>query len=156
MIEAIYLDTCVLNRPSDDHRQPRIKAEAEALGRILDLVHLGRARWYSSTAVRYEIDQNPDSLRRIRALDLLTSAYENLSPQPASVAEAARLTSLGFTSLDALHLALAHEASADWLITTDRFLRTAARQLQGYRPHVVNPVDWLQRMQPWLLQPQSP
>jgi predicted nucleic acid-binding protein len=155
--EAVYLDTCVLNRPSDDHSQPRIREEAEALGRILDLVYEGRIRWYSSNAVRFEIEQNPDPVRRIRALDLLSSASQTIGPQSNLMAEAIRLGPLGFSPMDAMHLALANQSECDWLITTDdRFIRTADRILQNYRPAVINPVDWLQRRQIWLLKPLFP
>jgi predicted nucleic acid-binding protein len=154
--ETIYLDTCALNRPSDDLSQPRIRREAEAIGRIMDLVHDGRVEWYFSPFLRLEIERNPDPMRRIRALDLLTSAKGIISPTKDTVAEAERLITLGFARFDALHAALAHEAQIDWFITTDdRLLRAANRHLQTYRPILVNPVDWLQRRQPWLLQPPS-
>lgn len=154
MAETIYLDTCVLNRPSDDHSQHRIREEAEALGRILDFVYEGRIRWCSSAAVRLEIERNPDPIRRIRALNLLSAAHEILRPSANILIEAARLTSLGFSQMDAIHLAVAHEAAVDFLITTDdRFIRLAERWLPDYRPLVVNPIDWIERRQPWLLQP---
>jgi predicted nucleic acid-binding protein len=58
--------------------------------------------------------------------------------------------------MDAIHLAMAHEAEVDFLITTDdRFIRLAERRLLDYRTKVVNPIDWMQRRQPWLLQPPS-
>ena len=156
MAETIYLDTCILNRPSDDHSQPRIREEVEALGRILDFVYEGRIRWYSSTAVRFEIERNPDPIRRIRALNLLSAAHEILRPPSNILIEAARLSSLGFSPMDAIHLAMAHEAEVDFLITTDdRFIRLAERRLLDYRTKVVNPIDWMQRRQPWLLQPPS-
>ena len=155
MIETVYLDSCVLNRPSDDLSQPRIRLEVEAISRLLDLVYMKRVHWVTSTVVQFEILRNPDPLRRVRALDLLTDATVTLAPDAQSVAEASRLAALGIPQVDALHLAIAHTAGVDWLITTDdRFARASLRLLpESYRPVIVNPVDWMQRRQPWLLQP---
>ena len=44
MLMKIYLDTCALNRLTDDQTQPRILAEAKALERILDMVSSGKVR----------------------------------------------------------------------------------------------------------------
>jgi hypothetical protein len=55
MLMKIYLDTCALNRLTDDQTQPRILAEAKALERILDMVSSGKVRWISSSAVRAEL-----------------------------------------------------------------------------------------------------
>jgi predicted nucleic acid-binding protein len=154
LIETLYLDTCVLNRPSDDLSQPRIREEAEAISRLFDLVFLGRVQWYTSTVVQLEVLRNRDALRRVRALNLLTSAARTLMPDNRDMATAATFVALGLSQMDALHLAVARVSGADWLITTDdRLIRVANRLLPNNRPTVIDPVDWIKRRQPWLLQP---
>jgi predicted nucleic acid-binding protein len=152
----IYLDTCALNRPTDDLSQPRIRIEAEAVGRILDLVFEGKIIWVASSVLRFELEQNPDSLRRTRAMAPLPSASIVVVPDAAILTEATRLISHGLSTYDALHLSLAHRAGVEWLITTDdRLIRAAALAYPGDSPFAVNPEDWLHRRKPWLLQQPS-
>jgi predicted nucleic acid-binding protein len=149
---TIYLDTCALNRLTDDHSQLRIRLEAEAMVRILDLVAAGRLFWSASTILQFEINRNSDPIRRIDTLKLLSNASEILAPTPNAIQRATDLISDGLTFLDALHLALAEARGIDWLITTDdRLLRQARTRRQINRPEVVNPVDWIERRYPWLL-----
>ncbi len=157
MNEAIYLDTCALNRISDDHSQPRICEEADAVQRILDLVFAGRLRWIASTVLQHELSQNPDALRRLDNLTLLRSAAEIVPPDDTTRRAAHLLTRSGLAAMDALHLAICHQAKIDWLITTDdRFCKTAARVTHSGSTHVLNPVEWLQRRHLWLLASTKP
>ncbi len=151
MIDTIYLDTCAINRLTDDHVQPRVRDEAQAIERILDAVLLGKVEWNASSVVRVELEQNPDVIRRVDSLRVLSRANRIITPTVTTIARA-RFFSGTLASIDALHLAACEEVGADGLLTTDdRFIRQAAR-LYLPRPHVLNPVEWLQRRQPWLLQ----
>jgi predicted nucleic acid-binding protein len=70
-------------------------------------------------------------------------------PSAGTLQQARHLVSQGFSLLDALHLATAQQANADWLITTDdRFLHIAVRKTKNRRPELINPIDWLQRRSP--------
>ena len=60
----IYLDTCCLNRLTDDQSQPRIAEEAEAVEQILRLLRAKTIEWLSSAAVEAETSANPDLERR--------------------------------------------------------------------------------------------
>ncbi len=152
MIEKIYIDTCALNRLADDHSQPRIRREAEAMVRIFDLVAACKVLWSASSILRFEIERNPNSIRQLGALQLLSNASEIVRPNAASLQRAGVLASRGLSYLDALHLAVAEQSGVDWLITTDdRFQKQAQVQLQAERPETIIPVDWMQRRHPWLL-----
>ena len=147
----IYFDTCALNRLTDDPSQARVRAEIEAMVQLLDRVAEGKCRWIASTVLQFEIEQNPDSLRRIRALSLLPPRSTLITPTAAAIARALSLARKGFSWLDALHLAVAEQEVVDWLISTDdRFVRRAS-YLPGQRTAVINPVDLVQRRFPWLL-----
>lgn len=150
MIEKIYIDTCALNRLADDHTQSRIRREAEAMVRIFDLVAARNLLWFASSVLRFEIERNPDPIRKVGALKLLSNAFEIVRPDGGSIQRAEVLASHGLAYLDALHLAVAEQAGVDWLITTDdRFQKQARTQTE--RPRTINPIDWMQRRHPWLL-----
>jgi predicted nucleic acid-binding protein len=152
MIEKVYIDTCALNRLADDHTQPRIRQEAEAMVRIFDLVAACTLFWSASSVIRFEIQRNPDPVRRLGALKLLSNASEIVTPNAASIQRAEALASTGLQPLDALHLATAEQSGVDWLITTDdRFLKQVRIRFETQRPEPINPVDWIQRRHPWLL-----
>ena len=151
MSETIYLDTCALNRLADDHSQPRVRREAEAVLGILDLIAAGKVAWIASTVLHFEIERMPDAIRRIDTLHLLSNAAQTAKPTTATFTSAAEFQVGGLSRFDALHLAIALETGVDSLLTTDdRFLNLVTR-LNLSRPEVVNPVDWIERRHPWLL-----
>ncbi|MEO6803129.1 MAG: PIN domain-containing protein [Granulicella sp.] len=152
----IYFDTCALNRLTDDQTQPRIRTEAQAVERILDLVTVGEVRWISSPFLRAEMQRNPNAARREVSLALLAFASEFVEPTESTYQRAASLANDGYGPFDALHLALAVQSHADFLLTVDdRFIARTARSPIGVPPSVANPVDWINRRAQWPLPPQS-
>lgn len=151
MPPLVYLDTCCLNRPSDDQTQPRIRLESEAVLAILAAVEARRGvEWLGSTAVLGEVERNPDPDRRRRALRLLELATRWVRIELEDGTRGEALAQLaGLTAFDALHVALAERGGADVLLTTDdRFLRRAARLAGALRVSVENPLAWLGRTFP--------
>jgi predicted nucleic acid-binding protein len=152
----IYLDACAINRLTDDQRQARVLAEAEAVERVLDLITTGKVCWIASSTLRAELERNPNEAKCAVSLALLGFASEFAEPSEAAIQRASALAAEGFGPFDALHLALAEQAQADCLLTTDdRFLALAARTHANLLPSVLNPVDWWNRRSQWLLQPES-
>jgi predicted nucleic acid-binding protein len=150
--ETIYFDTCSLNRPTDDLSQPRVRAEAQALARLFDLVAAGKLEFISSAALQFEVRRNTDVQRRLAALKLLSFATSIAPDNAQGTHLASQLSELGFAGMDALHLAVAQSAGVQAFLTTDdRLIQRAARHPQIVLIEVVNPVDWLQRRFPWLL-----
>jgi len=149
MSETIYIDTCALNRLADDHSQPRVHREAEAMLGILDLIAAGKVVWLASTVLRLELERMPDAIRRIDALKLLSNAKQIVAPTTETFARAAGFDDL--KNLDALHLAMAIQTGADALLTTDARFLNAATRLKLTLPEIANPVDWIERRHPWLL-----
>ena len=151
MSETVYIDTCALNRLADDHSQPRVRREAEAVLGILDLIAAGKVVWVASTVLRLELERMPDSIRRIDALKVLSNAKQIAAPNAETFTRAAGFESSGLARFDALHLAVAIQVGVDALLTTDdRFLKAATR-LKLTLPEIANPVDWIERRHPWLL-----
>lgn len=151
MRSLVYLDTCCLNRPSDDQRQPRVHLESEAVLTILAAVEAGRGlEWLGSAVLRTEVDRNPDPERRQRVQGLLQAATYWVTLEPQDVVRGAALEHLaGFAAFDALHVAVAERGRANVLLTTDdRFVRRAARHSGILEVLVENPLAWLGRTFP--------
>ncbi len=127
----IYLDTCCLQRPLDDQTQPRIRVETEAVFAILASVQAGLAQLLTSEALEFEINRIPDEQRRREAMAILTLASERLVLSQASERLAQALAKAGLSAMDALHLALAATAGANFFVTADDNLLRKAKLLTG-------------------------
>jgi predicted nucleic acid-binding protein len=145
----IYLDTCALNRLTDDPSQMRVRLEAEAIELFFLQLHTGRAAWIASSVLEAEIRRNRDMQRREDALGMLSYASEFLLPNAEMADRARYLSLLGYGKFDAIHLAIAENAKVDLLLTTDdRFRRQAGRGLGNPVIRVANPLDYEQEVKP--------
>jgi len=137
----VYLDCCSLQRPFDDRSQPRIAVEAEAVLVILALCESHYVRLISSESLLFEIGRIPDQTRREDALAILKLANENVELTTEVEVLARKLMASGLKPLDALHLASASTAKADYFCTCDdKFLRKA-KTLNGLDTKVVSPTE---------------
>ncbi|MFY9621654.1 MAG: PIN domain-containing protein [Pyrinomonadaceae bacterium] len=142
----IYLDVCCLQRSFDDQRQARVHLEAEAVKLILAQVEAGELVWVGSEVIEYEIAQNSDPERALKAMLLAAYAGIRVSAGGDEDARAGELELMGFTGLDALHLACAESAGvAVFLTTDDKLLKRAARFADDIRVQVANPLEWVRR-----------
>lgn len=143
----IYLDMCSLQRPLDDRAQLRIHVEAEAVLGILALCESGEAELLSSDALRFETERNPYPVRRSFAEEALSAAKHFVAATPAVEQRARRYTEAGIKPLDALHLASAVEAGAEYFCTCDdKFLRRAkVAETEGTRP--VSPLELIEEIE---------
>lgn len=146
----IYLDTCILNRLTDEPTQDRIATEAECCERILELIYEHKIEWVASTVLDAELRRNPNPERRSDSLQLLVYAEELVRPSMDAILRARDLQANGYGAVDALHLAVAEEVEAQALLTTDdRFCRMAQRSVGFPKVEVMNPVEWGQREGLW-------
>ena len=127
----IYLDTCCLQRPLDDQTHPRIRVETEAIFAILASVQHGGTTLLTSEALEFEINRIPDEQRRREAMAILTLATEHLTLSDASEQLAESFAQVGLSAMDALHVALAATAKANYFVTADDKLLRQARSLTG-------------------------
>ncbi len=137
----VYLDCCSLQRPFDDRSQPRVAVEAEAALIILAMCESGGLTLISSEALLFEIDQTPDQERKSDALAILAISGEMVALTPEAEALALKLATAGIEPLDALHLASASTAKADYFCTCDDKLLRKGRSLQGLDTKVVSPTE---------------
>ncbi len=149
---VVYLDTCAINRLTDDFNQIRVREEAAAMATVLDLIDRQQVRWIASAVLQFEIDRNPDTTKRGRAISVLNGASEVVTPDEAMLKRASELALSGYIGFDALHLAVAALSGVEWFLTTDdRLLRRAAAHPPAPHLVVLNPVDWLRRRHLWLV-----
>ena len=71
----VYIDNSVLNRPFDDHRQPRIWLETVALSLVLSMIENGEVEMVASIVQAFENEASSESKRKLwveKCLDLAT------------------------------------------------------------------------------------
>lgn len=127
----IYLDNCCLQRPLDDQTQPRIRVETEAVFVILAAVQAGELLLLSSEALEYEVGRILDQARRSETLSVLALATERLLVTDEVGALAVTFEQHGLRGIDAIHLALASIAKADFFTTCDEKLFRQAQTIQN-------------------------
>jgi predicted nucleic acid-binding protein len=137
----LYLDNSVLNRPGDDQRQARIWMETLAFSLILGLIESGQAEMIRSVIHDLENSQSPDPVRRqwvdtCLSLATIRQDLDDLLKQSALALERA-----GVKPLDALHLASAERADADYFLTCDD------RLIKRYKGSlaILTPLDFINR-----------
>ena len=138
----IYIDTSVYNRPFDDQTQPRIWLETLALGLILQLIESGEAALVNSSVLEFENSRNPFPLRREWMERCLSLATEYESIDEAIRDRAQEYEKQGVSAIDALHIATAESANADFFIACDDRLLKKAKQ---FKVKSMNPVDFVQQ-----------
>ncbi len=125
----IYLDNCCLQRLYDDQTHPRVRVETEAVFVILAAVVAGEQSLLGSEALEYEVGRIPDEKRRAEVFSVLSLAKERLLVDDAVEALALAFEQQGLSALDAIHLALASTAKADFFCTCDDKLFRKAQML---------------------------
>lgn len=136
----LYIDSSVYNRPFDDLSQPRIWLEALAFAMILQMIEAGEAQLLSSDVLEFENSRNPFPQRRTWVAFYLSLADHHQKLDAAIRKRARNLERQGIKPLDALHLACAEEAKADYFITCDDQI---VKRYQEKHVTVINPVDFI-------------
>jgi len=135
----IYLDMCSIQRPLDTKSQPRIAVEAEAILGVLMLCEAGQVDLMTSDA--FELERNPHPVRKEYALKVLSKAAVFVHTESQIEERARTFLEEGIKPVDALHLASAVEAKADYFCTCDdRFLKRAKAVDTG-QTKVVSPLE---------------
>ena len=137
----VYLDMCSIQRPLDTKSQPRIAVEAEAILGVLTLCEAGQVELVTSDTLMFELERNPHPVRKEYALKVLTKATVFIQIDNQVEERARALQAEGIKPVDALHLASAVAAKADYFCTCDdRFLKRAKAVDTG-QTKVVSPLE---------------
>ncbi|MBA4368642.1 MAG: hypothetical protein C0403_13505 [Desulfobacterium sp.] len=122
--KLVYLDVCSLCRPFDDQRYLRIRLESEATKLILENVRNQKLKLAVSPVHRIEIGAISDLAERIKILGLLENFGELVKIDMAKArVKAERLFDNGYGVADAVHVAFAESAGADFVTCDDRLLK---------------------------------
>ena len=111
----VYLDNCCFNRPFDDQTQLRIRLETEAKLRIQEDIRNGSIQLVWSYILDYENSKNPFRERRNQIEKWRDYAIEGVVENEELLDTARMLLKQGVKKMDALHIASAIHAKADYL-----------------------------------------
>ena len=103
--------------------------ETEAVFAILASVQHGTVTLLTSEALEFEISRTPDEQRRREATAILTLASERLTLSDATEQLAESFAQAGLSAIDALYVALAATAGANYFVTADDKLLRLAKSL---------------------------
>ncbi|MBI2559617.1 MAG: PIN domain-containing protein [Planctomycetes bacterium] len=128
----VYLDSCVYNRPFDDHQlQENIFIEAVAFYILLKWVEEGKIETLSSDALAYENERMSDPDRKLRIRTYFSFAKYHVELSDTIIKRAKEIVNLGFKALDALHLSMAEFGNADYFITCDATIIKKGKNLHN-------------------------
>lgn len=138
----IYLDVCCLCRLFDNHRDTRIRLEAEA---VLSILKRCSRDWelVTSRAVLYEIGLISDPQRKANAFRLTDRASEVIQIDNALLVRAEELEASGIMGMDAVHIACAEKTGSVFLTTDDELVRVMKKNTPRISICVDNPLHWL-------------
>ena len=135
----LYLDNCCFNRPFDNQEQLKIKLETEAKLFIQRAIFLGKYELVWSYILEFENNQNPYEERYNAIRDWKKYACTFCVENDSIITYAETLFSKGIKVKDALHIACAVEANADFFITTDKkLINTVISEIR-----IVNPLIFI-------------
>ncbi|MEM1054989.1 MAG: PIN domain-containing protein [Bacteroidota bacterium] len=136
----VYLDNCAIQRPLDDRDQYRVRIEADAITAVLAAVEQGTVDLLSSAALRIESGRVRNRSRKEFAAAALGLANRVIPATSDVRTLAVRYQSVGIRSMDALHLASAVLAGADYFCTTDDRLLRRSASVDTQNTRVVDPL----------------
>ena len=137
----IYLDICCFNRPFDDQSDLIVRLQTEAKLYVQDMVRSGSLSLIWSAVMDMENTANPDSNRKAAVGDWQKIGLVDVSVSNQVENIAVKLAQIGIKPMDALHVACAIEAKAEYFLTTDKAL---LRKMANHdNLHVVDPVDFI-------------
>lgn len=141
----IYLDICVYNRPFDDQTQPRIMVETLCFIIIMAQVANGDFQTVNSFTLEYENKKNPNLENQMIIADLLHEASEFVTKNDSIVNRAKELEKSGVMAMDALHVACAEDAGAEYFVTCDDTLIKKLHRIKSVTMNVVSLIDFMSK-----------
>ena len=141
-MKKVYLDVNIYNRPFDDQSQVRIRLETISIFSIMQRIKKRELSLIWSFIIDYENSLNPyDDVRQ--EVEFLSSlASKSILPSDTIVTQAKKFESKGIKSRDALHIACALEAGADYFLTCDDKLINKASSIRGLK--ILNPIRFIE------------
>ena len=134
------------NVPWMTSRRREFDLESEAVLSILAIVRSGQIDLVTSTALTIETERNPLTARRDYAVSALELARFRVVVDDGVARRASEFVNGGIHPLDALHLACAEEAEADYFCACDdRFLKRA-KSIGNLKTLPVTPLELIEEL----------
>ena len=137
----IYLDICCFNRPFDDQSDLIVRLQTEAKLHVQEMVRQGALDLVWSAIMDIENSANPDLNRKVTIADWQQIGVVDMSVNELVEQKAIILSQIGVKPMDALHVACAIEARAEYFLTTDNALLRKMAKHDSIR--VVDLVDFV-------------
>lgn len=137
----IYLDICCFNRPFDDQSDLIVRLQTEAKLHVQEMIRQGALDLVWSAIMDIENSANPDLNRKVAIADWQQIGVVDMSVNELVEQKAIILSQIGVKPMDALHVACAIEACAEYFLTTDNALLRKMAKHGSIR--VVDPVDFV-------------
>jgi predicted nucleic acid-binding protein len=145
-VPLLYLDYNCFQRGFDDLRQLRIRREAEACQRIFALAENGQVELVWSFIHDEETALCPFPTRRVDALRLARFCRKHIAHDTEILFQALEYQQRGgLSAKDALHLASAMFAKAEFLLTCDDSFQKRALRLKLNLP-ILNPLEYIRSL----------
>lgn len=143
----VYLDNCCYNRPYDDQSYLKISLETQAKIKIQDMIKNKEIELVSSFMSRYEADKSPYELRKTLIKQFITDNTSQYVPGEIFAdklqADVETIMATGVKFKDAVHVACAIYARADYFLSTDmRLLKYHTEKIK-----MVNPIKFIEDME---------
>lgn len=141
-MKKVYLDVNIYNRPFDDQSQVRTRLETISIFSIMQRIKKRELLLVWSFIIDYENSLNPyDDVRQ--EVEFLSSiASKSILPSDTIVTQAMKFESKGIKPRDALHVACALAAGADYFLTCDDKLINKVLSIRGLK--ILNPVRFIE------------
>lgn len=140
----IYLDICCFNRPFDDQSDLIVRLQTEAKLHVQEMIRDGAISLIWSAIMDIENSANPDLNRKVAIADWQQLGVIDVTVSECVEEVAETLSRIGVKPMDALHVASAIEAHAEYFLTTDKALLRKMAKHDSIR--VVDPVDFVREL----------
>lgn len=137
----VYLDNCCFNRPFDDQLHPVVHLETQAKLLIQAEVVKGNLNLVWSFMLEHENGDNPYDDRKEQIALWENIANTIVVPSPQILVQTKSIEQLGIKTKDAMHIACALFANADYFVTTDK--KVLNKAVQGIV--IINPMEFVRR-----------
>lgn len=136
---------CVYNRPFDDQSQPRIMIETQIFIMLLSMISQGRFELVNSFALGYENSKNPNIENMLKISDCLEYSTDYITFEAGILDSSMELEKYGLAGMDAIHIACAEKAKADFFVTCDDGLIKKLERIDNIEIGYYNVIDFVSR-----------
>ena len=141
----LYLDMCIFNRPFDDQSQPKIMIEAQIFIMLMAMMSEGLFDLINSFALEYENSKNPNVENMMKITDFLEYSTDYIHYSEDILDRSLEFEKLGLSGMDAVHIACAEKANADFFVTCDDRLIKKLQRVDDMGIVCYNIIDFVSR-----------